>query len=44
MTQHPPASDRERRDEMRDFALAVREGLLVIVRYIEKRYSLGSKN
>lgn len=43
MTQQPPPSDREQRDEMRNFLLVLREALLVVVRYIEKRYSLHSK-
>lgn len=38
--QSPPAPtpDREESGELRDFMLVVREGLLLIVRYIERRY------
>lgn len=35
--QQTPAQD----DELRAFLLVLRQGLLVVVRYIEKRYDVG---
>lgn len=40
IAQHPapPATDREQDGELRDFMLVVREALLFVVKYIERRY------
>lgn len=34
---------REKPDELRDFLLVVRDALLMIVRWIERRYSLENR-
>ena len=42
-TGEPRLSGTHKDDEMREFLLVLRQALLMIVRWIENRYGLGSK-